>query len=162
MPKNTRLNSSDVYESIYRENIYIPTVNLGLCLSFWSTWAYPTMPDSICCFYRFLLTYKISTSYMNPFLRYQTFKNPEISLVGIILGHNSRLIILSDMRFATRSQELYRKSRIRIFFRKIKWQNFWKKYKTPHFLALSARRKWFFKNWALSDFRYQNNLTICE
>ena len=154
MPKNARLNSSDIYESIYWQKIYIPTVNLGLCLSFCSTWAYPSMPDSICCFYRFLSTYKISISYMNPFLRYQTFKNPEISLVEIILGHNSRLIILSDMRFAMRSQELYRKSRMRIFFRKIKWQNFWKKYKTPHFLALSARRKWFFKNWALLDFRY--------
>ena len=100
-------------------------------------------------FYRRLPTWKKPTSCIDPYFRYRTFK------VRIILEHNSRIKILPLMGFAFEvknyknfhSPLLLGKSNDKMFERIAFLDSFLKHEFSPR------------TEWALSDFRYQNNLT---
>ena len=99
-------------------------------------WGCPVMPwhthltsmyESICCFYGCLSTYKKSTSYLNIFLRHETFKSPAILLVESILGHYSRTWILPGIIFAVWKVTIYINFQFRLFSGRSKGKRF-KKY----------------------------------
>ena len=105
---------------------YIPTLVLRYWFLIWGTLskpnhARPHPPDTnelVYCFHSFLSTCKKFTSCINSFLRYWSFRNPAIWLMEIIVGHNSRIKILSDMKFAMGSHKLQGFS-FQTIFRKI-------------------------------------------